>query len=212
MPQHGDITFLSQGGEGQYEEKKSRFIGRTFPVESEEEALSIIQSEKKKYWDARHNCYAFRTDGDSISERFSDDGEPSGTAGKPILSVLQSRDIHNVLLIVTRYFGGVLLGTGGLVRAYTAASVSALDHSVMGSRVYGRQIDICLDYNSYGKIERYCRDHDILICNSEFAADVKLCCICREEQSDSFAQTLQEVTRARGRITMSDPGYYTWTG
>lgn len=211
MPQHGDITFLSQGGEGQYQEKKSRFIGRTFPVESEQEALDIIQSEKKKYWDARHSCYAFRTDGDSVSERFSDDGEPSGTAGKPILSVLQSRDIHNVLLIVTRYFGGVLLGTGGLVRAYTAASVSALDHSVLGTKVYGRQIDIRMDYNSYGKIERYCRDQNIMICNSDFAADVRLSCICREEQCERLAQTVQEVTRAEAGVTMSDPGYYDYS-
>ena len=112
---------LLKGGEGEIVEKKSRFIATLFPVHSEEEAAAFIESMKKKYWDARHNCSAFVLGERAQVTRCSDDGEPSGTAGKPMLEVLLGAEVRNAAVVVTRYFGGTLLGTGGLVRAYTQA-------------------------------------------------------------------------------------------
>ena len=109
---------IYEGGSDEVVEKKSRFIATVFPVKTEEEAVAIIEETKKKYWDARHNCFAYVIGSKNELQRFSDDGEPSGTAGKPILDVLTGEGVHNALIIVTRYFGGTLLGTGGLVRAY----------------------------------------------------------------------------------------------
>lgn len=114
---------------GEIVEKKSRFIANVFPVDSEEQALEIIEKTKKQYWDARHNCFAFVIGKNNEVQRFSDDGEPQGTAGKPILEVLTKGNIHNTLIIVTRYFGGTLLGTGGLVRAYGQSSKAAIENS-----------------------------------------------------------------------------------
>lgn len=120
---------VSKGGEGEITEKKSRFIAHVLPVESEEEALLQIENIKKKYWDARHNCFAFIMGKNNEIQRFSDDGEPQGTAGKPILEVLMGENLRNTLIVVTRYFGGTLLGTGGLVRAYGLSSKEGLKRS-----------------------------------------------------------------------------------
>ena len=111
-----------EGGQGEIVEKKSRFIATVLPIETEEEALEFIAKMKKKYWDARHNCYAYVIGERQELQRCSDDGEPNGTAGRPMLDVLLHEDIHNTVVVVTRYFGGVLLGTGGLVRAYQKAT------------------------------------------------------------------------------------------
>ena len=109
------------GGTAEIVEKKSRFIANVFPVTTEEEALEILEKIRKQYWDARHNCWAYVIGADHVSARCSDDGEPSQTAGKPMLDVIMGQELHNVLVIVTRYFGGTLRGTGGLVRAYSKA-------------------------------------------------------------------------------------------
>ena len=114
-------------GTGEIVEKKSRFISHVIPVDSEQEALGHIEAIKKKYWDARHNCFAFVIGKNHEIQRFSDDGEPQGTAGKPILEALLTGNFHNVLIVVTRYFGGTLLGTGGLVRAYGMSAKAGLD-------------------------------------------------------------------------------------
>ncbi len=120
------MIILYQGGQGEYTEKKSRFIASIFPVQSEEEALENIARIRKEHYDARHNCFAYVIGDNNETERCSDDGEPSGTAGRPILDVLTGNGIHNAAAVVTRYFGGTLLGTGGLVRSYTAAVKDAL--------------------------------------------------------------------------------------
>ena len=113
------MKIIYKEGEGEIEEKKSRFIAHVYPVQSEEQAVSYINEVKKKYWDARHNCWAYSIGEKQPALRCSDDGEPSGTAGKPMLEVLTGQELHNVVAVVTRYFGGTLLGTGGLIRAYT---------------------------------------------------------------------------------------------
>ena len=125
---------LYKGGIGEYEEKKSRFIATLEPVSSEEEAAAFIAAIKKKYWDARHNCSAYIIGDDGRKTRCSDDGEPSGTAGRPMLDVLAGEKITNACVVVTRYFGGTLLGTGGLVRAYSAAVKDAIANIAMTIR------------------------------------------------------------------------------
>ena len=147
------IKILYQGGSGEIVEKKSRFIATIEKIETEEEALAFIGKIKKQYWDARHNCYAFVAGKNQELQRCSDDGEPNGTAGRPMLDVLLREDIHNLVVVVTRYFGGTLLGTGGLVRAYQKAVQEGLKNSIVIEKMQGRMLKIDTDYNSIGKIQ-----------------------------------------------------------
>lgn len=144
---------LYQGGEGEIVEKKSRFIATTRPVESEEEAIAFIEEIKKKYWDARHNCSAYVIGERGQIQRCSDDGEPSQTAGRPMLDVLLGEEIRNICVVVTRYFGGTLLGTGGLVRAYSGAVQEGLRNSTVLEKHRGSRMEITTDYNGIGKIQ-----------------------------------------------------------
>ena len=134
-----------RGGSGEIVEKKSRFIANIKSVETVEEAQVYIEEMKKKYWDARHNCSAFSVGTEQVTTRCSDDGEPSGTAGKPILEVISGSGIHNIVVVVTRYFGGTLLGTGGLVRAYTDATRAGIENSDIVEKIPGRRVDIAMD-------------------------------------------------------------------
>ena len=142
-----------EGGTDEIIEKKSRFIAQVFPVQTEQEAMQIIEQTKKKYWDARHNCYAFILGEHGEVSRCTDDGEPSGTAGRPILEVLHGAGVHDILVIVTRYFGGTLLGTGGLVRAYSQAAQAGLAASTIIDKLMGYRLEIRTDYNGIGKLQ-----------------------------------------------------------
>ncbi len=144
---------LYRGGSGEIVEKKSRFIATFETIESEEDALAFIGRMKKQYWDARHNCYAFVAGENQNLQRCSDDGEPAGTAGRPMLDVLLKEDIHNAAVVVTRYFGGTLLGTGGLVRAYQKAVQEGLKNSAIIEKIQGRGLKIDCGYDSIGKIQ-----------------------------------------------------------
>lgn len=148
-----EYRVLLKEGTGEIEEKKSRFICVVRPVHSEQEAVSFIEETKKKYWDARHNCSAFVLGSRQELTRCSDDGEPGGTAGRPMLEVLLGEGLCDVAAVVTRYFGGTLLGTGGLVRAYSGAVKEALLHAETGMMRYGIKLRIEADYNSVGKIQ-----------------------------------------------------------
>ena len=163
---------LLEGGTGEYEEKKSRFIATLKPVCSEEEAAAFIAEIKKKYWDARHNCSAYIIGKRGELTRCSDDGEPSGTAGRPMLEVLSGSGVTNAAVVVTRYFGGTLLGTGGLVRAYTKAVKEGLENSRLGKVSEGLEIEIIADYNDVGKITYALEQKDITPVSTEYAADV----------------------------------------
>lgn len=144
------------------EEKRSRFIASIYYVETVEEAEEAIKQTKKKYYDAKHNCFAFRLDKDNIS-RFSDDGEPSGTAGSPMLNILEGRNLSNVLVIVTRYFGGILLGTGGLVRAYSDATIKAIENANIVSKVFGNVVNIEVEYKDLDNFKYYLKNENINI-------------------------------------------------
>ena len=144
---------LYRGGEAELVEKKSRFIATTFPVNSEEEAISFLEAVRKKYWDATHNCSAYVIGRNQELQRCSDDGEPNGTAGRPMLEVLLGEGIHNMAVVVTRYFGGTLLGTGGLVRAYSGAVKAGLRNSVLVEKRLGIRLQVDTDYSGIGKIQ-----------------------------------------------------------
>ena len=154
------------------EEKRSRFIGSAFYVENEEEAEKIIKDTKKKYYDARHNCFAYIINNGSVVKRFSDDGEPSGTAGSPILNVLEKNELYNVLVIVTRYFGGILLGAGGLVRAYTEAAVKAIEKAEIVEQENGFELEIWISYQDMEKMKYYCDKNNIKIIKWEYGENI----------------------------------------
>ncbi len=154
-------------------EKKSKFICNMIYVSDEEEALNKIKEIKKKYYDARHNCFAYRVlEEEHIVQRSSDDGEPSGTAGAPILNILEKNNIVNVLVVVTRYFGGILLGTGGLVKAYSDATLKSLASNKIIEKELGYQVQISLPYTAMQKIEYFLKNNNISVIKKEFLDNV----------------------------------------
>ena len=165
-------------------EKKSKFLANLFYVESVKEAEEIISNTKKKYFDARHNCIAYRVMEDRIVEKSSDDGEPSGTAGAPMLNILQKNNLCNVLIIVTRYFGGILLGTGGLVRAYSDSLIGAIEKADKVIQVPGIEIEVTLNYNQLEKFQYYCRINEIEIIKMDYSDNI-ICRLVLEESKNN---------------------------
>ena len=197
-----------EGGQGEIVEKKSRFIATIAPVESEEEATAFIEAVRKKYYDARHNCPAFIIGKNKELTRCSDDGEPSGTAGKPILEVLLGAGLTNVAVVVTRYFGGTLLGTGGLVRAYTQAVQEGLAACKTATMRYGVSIRIESDYTDLGKIQHLLGNKEIPILSSEYTDKVVLVVQLPKEEADGLIKELTEATAARVLAEITGSGYY----
>jgi len=195
-----DFIVVKEGAEGIYEEKKSRFIAKVYKTDNESEAGSYIEEARKKYWDARHNCYAYAIGNNNEITRCSDDGEPSGTAGKPILEVITRMGVHNCLIIVTRYFGGTLLGTGGLVRAYTDASVAALNNSRLATQVQGVRYVITTDYNGAGKIQYGMASLDAIIDDTEYTDKVTMKVVIEKEREKLLIDTVTEITNGRAVI------------
>ena len=151
--------------------KKSKFIATLYEANSKDEAEKILQNVRKKYFDAKHHCYAYIIE---KIEKCSDDGEPSGTAGAPLLALLKSANLTNVIIIVTRYFGGILLGTGGLVRAYTESAKKAIENAKIICKDYGVQFEIEISYNNLKEIQFICKNLDINIIKIEYQENVKL--------------------------------------
>lgn len=186
-----------QGGTGEIVEKKSRFIATVCPVESEEEALEFIAGLKKKYWNATHNCWAFVTGERQELQRCSDDGEPQGTAGRPMLEVLLGEGIHNAAVVVTRYFGGTLLGTGGLVRAYSKAVQEGLRNSVIIEKQQGFLLKMETDYNGIGKIQYLLGQRGLTVTDSEYTDKVKLETLVPEALLEKLKEEITEGTNGR---------------
>lgn len=163
--------------------KKSKFICNLIKVDSQEQAENIIKQTKKKYFDARHNCVAYRVlEDEKIIEKSSDDGEPSGTAGGPMLNILQKNNLCNVLVIVTRYFGGILLGTGGLVRAYSDATLEAIDNVEKVEKCIGQEAEVEIEYNNLENFKHYCKINNIFIGDFVYS-DIVFCKIQLQESS-----------------------------
>ena len=185
----------TQYGEDEFIEKKSRFIGRVWPVETEEEALAKIQEMKKQHYDATHNCWVYIIHGGAV--RFSDDGEPGGTAGMPVLQVLQREELYNVTCVVTRYFGGILLGTGGLVRAYTAAAKDALLDAGVNEMRQWASLRVTCPYSLYDRVRLEAEKLGAVFENTDYGADITLALLLPEEAAEPFAQTLRELSAGR---------------
>lgn len=188
---------VKQCSEAEYTVNRSRFIGRCFPVESEEAALCLLGDIRKKHWDATHNCFAYRI-GENAAARFSDDGEPGGTAGKPIMDVLTGRELTNVLCVVTRYFGGILLGAGGLVRAYSKSAADAVTKAGVVSYLPGTVLDIPMDYSRYGALEGFIRAN-AEVRNVTFAQNVVVTVAVEDTNLLKFMKEVTE--RSDGRCT-----------
>lgn len=191
------IKIVFDGGEEELIEKKSRFITTVKPVDSEEEALEFIAAIKKKYWNARHNCFAFVIGERQEIQRCSDDGEPQGTAGRPMLDVLLGEDVHNVAVVVTRYFGGILLGTGGLVRAYSRSVQLGLEASTIIEKTKGSRITIQTDYNGVGKLQYLLGQRGIPIVDSQYTDVVKLELLVEESTVTELHEAVTEATSGR---------------
>lgn len=189
-----------EGGQAEIVEKKSRFIATVRPVESEEEAVAFINETKKKYWDARHNCSAFVIGANQELTRCSDDGEPAQTAGRPMLDVLLKEGVTNVAVVVTRYFGGVLLGTGGLVRAYQKSVQEGLLASKVIEKRNGFLLYINTDYNGVGKLQYLFAQKEISIVESEYMVDVKITVLVPEERKLEIEKAIIEQTNGTARL------------
>ncbi len=195
---------LKEEATGEITEKKSRFIATIRPVATEEEALAFIAEMKKKYWDARHNCSAYIVGTDKPLERCSDDGEPSRTAGMPMLEVLKGNGLSNVCAVVTRYFGGILLGTGGLVRAYQAATSEGIKNSTVLSCKYLNRIKLTLDYTAYGKVQYYAVSEHLTAEEPEFSDSVSITFLLDNEQCGKLISYATEATS--GAAVIEDLG------
>lgn len=196
------------GGTGELVEKKSRFIATVRPVENEGQALAFIEETRKKYWDARHNCYAYTVGLNRENTRASDDGEPSQTAGRPMLDVLLGAQLYNTAVVVTRYFGGILLGTGGLVRAYSGAVSKGLEACTIIEKIYGVSLSVSTDYNGYGKLQYLAAQNDYAMLDTEFGQDVKMRLLVSRDQENAAVKLITEATSGRAAVEKTDELYF----
>ena len=184
-------------------EKKSKFIAEVYPIKNREEAEEIIQSIRRKYYDAKHHCYAYRIKNElEVIEKSSDDGEPSGTAGSPMLHVLQKEELFNVLVVVTRYFGGILLGTGGLVRAYTQAVQNALIKVEFVQEENGYWIVLTIPYKELAKCQFYCKKHDIKIEDIQYKEDIKITLQVTKQEKEKIEKEQENIGFSIKNITI----------
>lgn len=201
-------SILYRGGSGELIEKKSRFIATLQPVETEAAALQFIAEQKKKYWDAKHNCYAYLIGEAPELARCGDDGEPAKTAGRPMLDVLQNEGIHNAVVVVTRYFGGVLLGTGGLVRAYQGAVKEGLLHCVVLRREIGERLRIQTDYTGLGKLQYLAAQLSLSILDTQYTEQVTVELLVPLTLRADLEKKLSEATNGKARTEALGTVYY----
>ena len=204
MSENTISLYVYKGGQGEITEKKSGFIATVRPVESEDEAVSFINETKKKYWDARHNCSAFVIGKRQELTRCSDDGEPAGTAGRPMLDVLLKENIHNAAVVVTRYFGGVLLGTGGLVRAYQQATKAGLSASEIIEKKDGAVLFIRTDYTGIGRLQYLFAQEKITVMDTAYEADVLVKAVIPENDKKRIEKTIIEQTNGTAKLEWGD--------
>ena len=201
-----------RGGMGEIIEKKSRFIAEVYPIESEEQAAQILEETRKKYWDARHNCYAYCIGKKQELKRCSDDGEPSQTAGKPMLDVLTGAGLCDTVVVVTRYFGGTLLGTGGLVRAYTAAAKAGVEASEVIEKIPAVQFLVKVTYNQIGTLLYLLGQRGYSQLESEYAEDVSVRFLVPLTERTSMEKQLLESFQGSAKTEIEDYGYYAKNG
>lgn len=199
---------LYRGGFGELVEKKSRFLADLRPVSSEEEALAFIEEIRKKYWDARHHCFAYIIGDRGQTARCSDDGEPSQTAGKPMMDVLAGEGLHDVCAVVTRYFGGTLLGTGGLVRAYSGAVKEGLKNCFILEKKLAKRIEVSADYNGVGKIQYLAAKEQIDTLDTQYTDRAVFTFLVPVEKAGHFIAQITEGTAGKAVIRNDGEVYY----
>lgn len=199
---------ISETGKGEYEEKKSRFLGEAVHVETEEEAAAYVAGIRRQYYDARHHCYAWVMGEGSERKKSADDGEPSGTAGQPILKVIEGSGCTNVLVIVTRYFGGTLLGTGGLVRAYTQAARAALENARTVRMCLCRILAVTVEYGALDKLLYELSRDGIEMGETEYGAKVTLHLTVEEARADALQAKISALTSGSAGIEIEEEGFF----
>lgn len=199
---------IYSGGSAEIIEKKSRFIANISPVETEEDAIAFIDAVKKKYRDATHNCTAYTVGMRHEISHCSDDGEPSKTAGRPMLDVLLGEDIHNICVVVTRYFGGTLLGTGGLVRAYQGALKAGLENCKIINKCFGKRFLVKTDYNGIGKLQYIAASMQAFILTTDYTDIVEVKLLLPPELENSFLKKFNEAVSGKADISLIDEVYY----
>ena len=188
-------------GEAEIVEKKSRFIAHVKPIASEEEAAKYIEEIKKQYWDARHNCYAYQLGDRNQIQRYSDDGEPGGTAGMPILDVLRGRNIKDTIIVVTRYFGGTLLGTGGLVRAYSLASKEGIKASGLIERIPHIRQHFTVDYTLSGKVQYEVLNGGHILEDTVYTDKVEFVVLSEVDMAEKLKENIVNITGNKAEIS-----------
>ncbi len=196
---------IAREATGEIVEKKSRFIATMVPVSDEDAAAAFLDAMRKRYYDARHNCYAYIIGKDTRTERSSDDGEPSGTAGRPMLEVLRGAGLTDVAAVVTRYFGGVLLGTGGLVRAYTQALQAAVENSEMITMRGGVQYTVSADYTLTGKLQHLFATEGVFVKDTIYSEQVTFCIVIPPALEEKLKKSMIELSS--GRLFLEKNGY-----
>lgn len=198
---------LKQQGNKEIVIKKSRFIGHSQPVETEEEALRFVERISKEHWNATHNCFAYVIGERDEIQKQSDDGEPSGTAGKPILEVIKNQQIKNAAIVVTRYFGGIMLGAGGLIRAYTDGAVAAIEAGGPILKVSHSVIHVEIEYTWLGKVENELRNREILTGDSVFTDKVTVVALPASAEAEAFIAWMTDLTQGQARIEKIEDRY-----
>lgn len=202
--------YITVKGSGQAEivEKKSRFIAHIKPIISEDDATAFIEEIKKQYWDARHNCYAYQLGDRNQIQRYSDDGEPGGTAGMPILDVLRGKDIKDTIVVVTRYFGGTLLGTGGLVRAYSLSSREGIKSAGLIERIPHIRQHFIVDYTLSGKVQYEILNGGHILEDTIYTDKVEFIALSQVEMADKLVESIVNITGNSVNVVKDDAVVY----
>lgn len=206
---YNSIRTVLDNSSGEYEEKRSRFLSWAFPVSSEDAVFSHLASLKKKYYDARHHCYAYIIESETEIQRFSDDGEPSGTAGLPVLEVIKRMEVRNLAVVVTRYFGGTLLGASGLIRAYSRSASLGIEAAQIVTKKLCKEITVILDYTLLGKVQSLLLSKGFPIKDTVYEQDVKIIVFIPEDEVESFISLITETTNAKATMEMGQKTYIT---
>lgn len=202
------VCLCLKEGSAEIVEKKSRFLSRLFPVRTEEEAEACLERVRKEHRDARHHCYAYILGANGGTEKCSDDGEPAKTAGMPMLELLKKKSLQDCCVVVTRYFGGVLLGTGGLFRAYKKACVQAIDHAIIAERKEGKRIALGFPYGLYGSIRHMAEEKGIFVLKTEFGEGVEAELLIPNEKFDETVKKLSEMSDGNVKTDACAPCFY----
>ena len=192
--------------EAELVEKRSRFIATVKPVQTEAEAVEALESLKKQYWDAKHNVYAYVIEENNI-QRYSDDGEPAGTAGVPVLDMIKKEGLSNLIVVVTRYFGGILLGTGGLVHAYSKSAKMGIEAAKPVTMRLCREVMLECDYSMFGKLQPWILNQGLKISDINYADNVSLCVFVPVVTVKGFVDELIDMTNGKIKISQGEEGY-----